>query len=131
MPRTLLVAYFAATALFVALDFGIGLNVRVAFLEAAPGLRAAYYGLCFLCLAVMLWRPAWTAIVGGIESLFALAALIVTMGIRVMVVTDDMLETGTGFVTMPEIVNFMIAAGAAYVSWLRGLSTLAGREGPF
>jgi hypothetical protein len=127
MPRNVLIAYFAATALFAALDFGFGINVRVAFFEAAPGLRVVYYAFCFLCLAVMFWRPAWTEVVSGIESVFALGALIVTMGIRVMVVTDDMLESGTGFVTMPEIANFMIAGGAAYLSCLRGLQALAGR----
>jgi hypothetical protein len=44
-----------------------------------------------------------------------------------MVVTDTMLETGTGFVTMPEIVNFIIVGGAAYVSYAQGAKALASR----
>ena len=42
---------------------------------------------------------------------------------------DDGLAPGAGPVTMPEIVNFMIAGGAAYVSYAQGLRWLASRRG--
>lgn len=128
MSRTILIAYYAATALFVSLDYGFGINVRVAFLEAAPGLRNLYYLICFACLALMLWRPQWTSVIGAVESLATLIALIINMALRSMIVTDAMLESGSGFVTMPEIVNFMIAGGAAYVAFMQGLSALASRS---
>jgi len=119
--------YYAATALFLALDFGFGINVRVAFLESLPGLRLGYYAVCFACLALMIWRPAWTTAVGVIESLATLIALIFNMALRSMVVTERMLETGAGFVTMPEIINFLIAGFAAYFSYAKGASDLATR----
>jgi len=49
------------------------------------------------------------------------------MPLRSMVVTDAMLETGTGFVTLPEIINFIIVGGAAYVSYQQGAKALASR----
>lgn len=129
MARKILVLYYAATALFVSLDYGFGVNVRVAFLDATPGIRAMYYVVCFGCLALMTWRPAWTTIVGTVESLVTLVALIVNMGMRAMLVTDAMLETGTGFITMEEVLNFMIAGGAAYAAYMQGLRSIASRSG--
>ena len=120
-------AYYAATALFLALDFGFGINVRVAFLESLPGLRLGYYAVCFSCLGLMIWRPAWTTAVGVVESLATLIALIFNMALRSMVVTDQMLETGAGFVTMPEIMNFLIAGFAAYFAYTKGVNDLTTR----
>jgi hypothetical protein len=127
LPRKILVAYYAATALFLSLDYGFGVNVRIAFLESAPGLKTLYYFVCFACLALVLWRPALTTFVGMIESLATLVALIINMALRSMIVTDAMLESGMGFVTMPEIINFVIAGGAAYVSYLQGVRSIANR----
>jgi len=128
MSRKILVVYYAATVLFVSLDFGFGVNVRVAFLDSEPGLRLGYYLVCFACLALVLWQPAWTTLVGVVESLATIVALIFNIALRSMIVTDAMLETGTGFVTMPEIINFIIAGGAAYTSWIQGLNVLVGRR---
>jgi len=50
------------------------------------------------------------------------------MALRSTIVTDTMLESGTGIVTMPEIINFMIAGGAAYLAFMQGLSALASRS---
>ena len=121
MTRTVLLSYYAATAVFLSLDWFLGINIRLSFLEDHAGLRSGYYLFCFLCLAVMLWRPALTVLVGAVESLLTLVALIIHMGLRTMLVTEQMIETGEGFVTMAEIVNFMLAGGIAYVAWLRGV----------
>jgi hypothetical protein len=129
MNRNILWIYYAATALFVSLDYGFGINVRVAFLDAAPGLRAGFYIVLFGCFALMIWKPQWTTLIGVVESLATLIALIINMALRSMVVTDMMLETGTGFVTMPEIFNFLIAGGAAYISYAQGIKRLANRSG--
>lgn len=113
--------YYAATILFLLLDFAVGVNVRVAFLEPFPTARLAYYIICFVLLALMLWRPGWAVVIGVVESLTALVALIFTMALRVMIVTDEMIETGRGFVTMEEMSNYMIAASVAYWSYNRGI----------
>ena len=124
-PR-LLVLYYAATIIFLVLDYGFSVNVRVAALEAFPGLRAGYYLVIFGCLGLMLWRPAWSTAIGVIESLATLVALIINMALRSMVITDHMLETGTGFITTAEIVNFVISGSVAYFSWHRGMTRLFG-----
>lgn len=124
MTRSVLIAYYAATGLFLLLDYFVGLNVRVAFLESFPLARAAYYLFCFLCLALVVWRPAWSVIVGAFESLVTLCALLISFGMRVVLVTDRMLETGQGVVTMPEILNFLISGSIGYFVWTRGMQEL-------
>ncbi len=121
--------YYLATVIFLLLDIIFNLNVRVAFFENNPVVRASYYALIFICMALILWRPSWTVRISAIESLFVLVALIINMGMRTMLVTDAMLEGGTGFVTMPEIVNFMISGGIAYLAFTRGMNELQGRGG--
>jgi len=123
----LLRSYYAATILFVLLDYVLNINVRVAFLEDWPTWRALYYGFCFACLALMLWRPAWSTWIGTFESLLTLSLLILNMGVRVMLVTDQMIETGRGGVTTSEILNFAIVSAAAYVSFMRGATKLGGK----
>ena len=46
------------------------------------------------------------------------------MALRSMIVTTDMLDTGTGFVTQAEVVNFVISGSIAYYSWDRGMKSL-------
>lgn len=116
--------YYAATILFVLIDYGLGINLRIAFLEPYPNMRLAYYAVCFACLALMLWKPRWAALIGGIESLIALSALIISMMLRVMIVNDEMLEQGSGFVTIEEIFNYLIVGSIAYMSYLRGFRSL-------
>ena len=105
----LLTLYYAATLLFLVIDYVFGINVRVAFLDTWPVARLAYYAVCFTCLAVMLWRPQWQALVSAVESLTAIVALTLAMGVRVMVVSDDVLESGRDLVTAEQIFNYLIS----------------------
>jgi len=124
----ILVLYYAATAVFVVLDFALDFNIRVAFLEPLPKARIGYYGVCFTCLLLMLWRPPWIVLISAFESLVTLSALIISLGMRVLLVTDRVLDTGAGFITLPEIYNFLISGGVAYVAWVRGLNRLKSRN---
>jgi len=116
--------YYAATILFVLLDYVLGVNLRVAFLEPFPIARLLYYAILFACLALMLWRPRWAVFIGGIESLVVLVALTFSMMLRVMIVTDEMIESGTGIVSFEEIFNYLIVGSIAYLSWARGIKSL-------
>ena len=120
--------YYAATILFLLLDLVLGVNVRVAFLEPFPMARLAYYLVCFVLFALMLWRPGWALLIGTIESLVAVVALTFSMALRVMIVTDEMIETGVGFVTTEEIFNYLIVGGIAYFSWAQGVKALKGSK---
>ena len=116
--------YYAATVLFLFIDFVLGVNIRVAFLEPFPTARLAYYLLCLGLFALMLWRPSWALHIGTIESLIAVVALTFAMALRVVIVTDKMIETGVGFVTTEELVNYLIVGGIAYFSWVQGIKSL-------
>jgi hypothetical protein len=126
MTRNILLSYYAATAVFLLLDAVFGINVRLSFLEESVAIRMGYYAFCFGCLGLIIWRPAWTVAVGAFESLITLVAIIMHMALRVMLPTDQMLESGAGFVTLQEMVNFIIAGGMAYVAWMRGIRELVG-----
>lgn len=119
-----LVSYYLATALFLLLDYSAGLNIRIAFLQPYPAARLAYYGVCFVCLGLMLWRPASTVLISAFESMVTLSALIISMGMRTLLQTDRALETGTGLVTVPEVFNFLFSGGIAYLAWARGINRL-------
>lgn len=116
--------YYAATVVFLVLDFAVGFNVRVTFLQYYPEARAAYYGICFSCLALMIWRPALTEFIGAFESLLTLIALILSMGLRVIVPTDRMLDAAGGVISIQEIINFVLAGSVAYVAWVKGIGRL-------
>lgn len=119
--------YYGATALFLALDYGLGLNVRVAFLDSMPTARVAYYGICFACFGLMIWRPGWATLIGTLESLVTLIALILGMAVRVMVPNDAIFEESAAIVTIQEVLNFLISGSVAYLAWIRGLKSLRGR----
>ncbi len=119
--------YYAATVVFLLLDYFAGVNVRVAFLESLPGARVGYYGICFTCLALMIWRPSWTTLIATFESLVTIIALIFSMGMRVMVPTDAIFDENASFITYQEIINFLISGSMAYLSWIKGLKALQGR----
>jgi hypothetical protein len=118
---TMVRIYYAATAVFLLLDYVLGVNIRLASLDTLPGWRAIYYVVCFGCLGLIMWRPAWSLWVTTTESLITLSMLIISMGARVFTVSDTMLETGTGFVTAEEIVNFILAGGVAWIAYTRGI----------
>lgn len=124
-PR-ILQAYYAATIVFLMLDYGFGLNVRVAGLDGFPGLKAGYYLVMFACLGLTLWRPAWSTAVGVVESLAILVTLIFSVALRSMFLSDQMFETGAGFVSTPELVNFVLSGSIAWYAWHRGMTQLFG-----
>ena len=127
MQHRLLLGYYAGTLFFLLIDAFFGVNIRVAFLDDSVGWRAAYYVLCGACFLGILKWPHLERIIGGIESTFTLAALIISMALRAM------LPAGPGFdqpivpITIAEIVNFLIAGFFAYVSFWRGMRDLQDR----
>ena len=112
--------YYAATAIFLLLDYLLGINLRVAFLDAWASWRAAYYLFCFACLVLIVWRPTLAALVTTTESLITLVALIISLGVRVLNIPDAVLDGGGAILSAEEIINFAIAGGAAWLGWHRG-----------
>ena len=50
----LVTGYYAATVVFVILDYFLDFNIRLVFLEAWPSWRALYYGECLSLFGLML-----------------------------------------------------------------------------
>ena len=122
----ILLSYYGATLVFLLLDIAVGLSIRISFLDAHTTFKMLYYGFCMLCFLLMVWKPVLTIPIGALESLVSLVSLIVVMGLRVLVPSDAMLETGAGLVTMPELLNFVIAGGITYVAWNKGMQSMFG-----
>lgn len=110
----LLATYYAGTALFFLGDYLLDVNVRIAFLDDYPGWRLLYYVFLGVCFALIWRHPTWSNTIASVESMITLAALILSMGIRVYVPVDVMLEGTRGVVTPNEIVNFLVSGGVAY-----------------
>ena len=125
-PRRILLAYYAATIVFLVLDYGLGVNVRVAGLQGFPQLRAGYYLAIFACFGLVIRRPAWSTAIGVIESLATLVTLIFSVALRSMFVSDQMLESGAGFLSLAELLNFLISGSIAWFAWQRGMTQLVG-----
>lgn len=126
--KSILLSYYGSTILFLLLDLVFHFSVRATFLDTSTGFRMLYYGFCMLCFLVMVWKPALTALIGAVESVLTLSALIIVMGLRVMVPADPTLETGASAVTAREIINFVLAGGIAYVAWGSSMQALFGRQ---
>ena len=120
----LLRAYYGATAVFLLLDFLGGINIRVAFLDDWPVWRGSYYLACFGCLILIAWRPGLTTLVTTAESLLTLAALIISMGVRVMTLPETVHTASAELVTAEELANFAIAGFVAWYGWCQGTAAL-------
>ena len=72
----------------------------------------------------MLWRPGWAVLIGSFESLVTLVALIFSMAVRVMIPSDAIFAGGASFVTVQEILNFLISGSIAYLAWVKGLGAM-------
>lgn len=119
--------YYAATVVFLLLDYALGINVRIAFLDSMPAARMGYYAVCFACFGLILLRPAWAVLIGTFESLVTLVALILGMGIRVLVPNAAIFGENAGIVTVQEVINFVIAGSMAYLAWVKGIRQLVKR----
>ena len=124
--RHVLRAYYAGTIVFLVLDYGFGINVRIAGLQGFPELRAGYYFVIFACFGLMVWRPAWATAIGVVESLATLVTLIFSVALRSMLLSEHMLDTGTGFVSTAELLNFLVSGSIAWYAWHSGMTALFG-----
>jgi len=111
--------YYGATALFMLLDYGFDFNMRVAFLDGLPGWRVAYYAVLLGIFVVTLRWPDWAPHLAVFESLITLASLIITTALKVLIVT----EAGRGFVTVSELLNFLVSGFVGYAIYLQRVKT--------
>ena len=127
VSNRLLLLYYGFSAVFMLLDYVFDLNLRLTFLDDQPAWRLAWYTLCFACFALIWWRPEWAAWIGLAESLATMSFIILNTALRVVVVSDDMIESGRGAVSVNEILNFVITFGVIYIAYVRQVSLLRRR----
>ncbi len=60
--------YYLVTPAFIALDYWMGVNVRVAVLDGMPLYKNLYYGFCVVCGAVVYLLPVSSPFVALCES---------------------------------------------------------------
>lgn len=60
--------YYLVTPAFIALDYAVGVNVRVAVLDDLPQYKNLYYGFCILCGLAVWFLPRYSAVVALVES---------------------------------------------------------------
>jgi hypothetical protein len=119
--------YYLATPLFAVLDYGWGLNVRVAFLSALPGARFAYYAIAWGCGAAS-WRwPDQAARIAAAESAANIALLALGVFASYLAVIDAAADGGPlpAYFTPAATVNLGLSAGVLGASWLLAQARLA------
>ena len=88
--------YYLATPAFLLGDLGLGLNLRVGYLNAYPGLKYAYYGGCFLVGLLSLRRSAtFLAAASLVETTLNISLLILSVMIPVLQFPMVILAGGT------------------------------------
>jgi hypothetical protein len=81
----LLSLYYLATPAFLLGDLGLGLNLRIGYLNAYPGLKYLYYGGCFLVGLLSLRRSAtFLAAASLVETTLNISLLILSVMIPVL-----------------------------------------------
>ncbi len=60
--------YYLVTPAFIALDYAVGVNVRVAVLDDLPQYKNLYYGFCILCGLAVWFLPQYSVVVALLES---------------------------------------------------------------
>ncbi len=66
--RALTWYYLVGTPLFALADLALGISVRAAFFDGQPVLRLLYYAVAFGCGVAAVKLPAWSGLVGLVES---------------------------------------------------------------
>lgn len=119
----MLFGYYEATLLFICLDLGVNVNVRLSFLDSAPVWKAAYYAACIACAAVMYWRPDLRIVIGAVEGLITMLGLI--FGMYLGYTFAGVSDSSEIFQVM---LNYAISGYFAYLSWSRGLRALGAKS---
>ncbi len=127
--------YYLLTPAFILLDYVVGINIRVAALDAMPGCKNLYYGFCVLCGVVVFVLPAASAVVAFVEST-TLLFLTVPAVFRPLAANIEQfadLEADwemAGTFPLEGMLNLLMAAAIAVLAFHMSLSALGKSGGP-
>ena len=111
--------YYWSIFLFMILDYGFGINIRITGFIYHPVLKFLYYIFCIICLIIIYRYPRKSATVGLIESSTNIVILI--FGTYIPIYSSfDLIESGQiggPVITAERVVNMIFAGtinGLAY-----------------
>jgi hypothetical protein len=135
LAASLIRGVYWSTPLFVALDFVYGVSLRIPFLDALPGAKAAYYMVDLACAAAIAARPRWTAAIGLAESTFNIALLVLSTGAAYLGVLESAasLDVVIANPFTPQAVASLVLAASTFAAsyTLNSSSAAATRWWPF
>ena len=103
--------YYWSIFLFIILDYGFGINIRITGFLYHPALKFLYYLFCISCLFIIYKFPAKSARVGLIESTTNIIILIFSMYLPLFT-TADLIESGQFnnlVITAERVINLIFA----------------------
>jgi hypothetical protein len=123
--------YYWATFLFLFLDIGFNVNIRVVGLAGFPVYKNFYYGLCLCCLGFIAWRPALAPLVAVVESGSNIALLCLGILLPIYEMPEQVLS-GVPItpITTLHVLNFLVSGSVGVWSFHRGVISKF-PKGPF
>jgi hypothetical protein len=124
--------YYLITPAFILLDYGVGVNVRVAVLDGLPLYKNLYYGFCVLCGVAVYLLPVSSPFVAlgesSINVLLTILALFLPYVQNLQRLADlegDWKVAGT--FSTEGAVNLVLAATMAVVAFVQSNKALSDR----
>jgi hypothetical protein len=123
-------AYYLMTPAFILLDYGAGVSVRAAVLDAMPVYKNLYYGFCVLCGVIVFAVPRASAVVAIVESSIMVFMTAVRVLLPVLVAVghvDDLsgdwkMAESIGF---QGVTNLMMSGTIAVIAFHLNLRSIA------
>ena len=103
--------YYWSIFIFMILDYGFGINIRITGFLYHPILKFLYYLFCITCLIIIYKFPGKSAKVGIIESTTNIVILIFSIYLPLFS-TADLMESGqfnSLGITAEKVVNLIFA----------------------
>ncbi len=124
--------YYVMTPVFILLDYAVGINIRIAALDATPGRKALYYGFCVLCGVTVLLRPRVSMIVATVESSVILYLTLAGLLMPYLVVTRSADLTGDWPLVeafdLKTAINLVIVGIIAVLAFRANVKALTGHD---
>jgi len=127
--------YYLITPAFILLDYVVGINIRVAALDAMPGCKNLYYGFCVLCGVLVLVLPQASAVVAFAESTILLFLTVpavfrpLAANLERFADLDADWQAAQAF-QLEGALNLLMAAAIAVLAFRMSLAALGDRGGP-
>jgi hypothetical protein len=127
--------YYLMTPVFILLDYAVGVNIRVAALDAMPLYKNLYYGFCIVCGIVVFVWPLTSAVVALLESAIIILITIWSLFRPIIESLEQVAELSGDWKAVEVLqfegtTNLLMAATIAVLAFRMNAAALAGRSDP-